>query len=152
MRAIDSNWTWTGRVGSSAKEGRFRLLLLASPIAISACTVGHLSGDILDDPRNPRPANYKPDILAMLRVYLNDPSQIKDAYISEPMMQSIGERRRFVVCLRLNAKKGDGQYGGDKEYVVIFVRGRLDQMIDAKPEQCQTAEYQPFPEAQAITR
>jgi hypothetical protein len=152
MRSVDSNWMRAGRVGSSAKVGRVRGLLLASAFAVSACTVGHLSGDLVEDPRNPRPANYKPDILALLRVYLSDPTQIKDAGISEPMLQSIAERRRYVVCLRLNAKKGDGQYAGDKEYVVIFATGRLDQMVEAKPDQCSTAEYQPFPEAQTLTR
>jgi hypothetical protein len=149
---VDSNWMRAGRVVRSAKGGQVLGLLAACAFALSACTVGRLSGDLVEDPRNPRPANYRPDILALLRVYLNDPTQIKDASISEPMLQSVGERRRYVVCLRLNAKKGDGQYAGDKEYVVIFVTGRLDQMVEAKPEQCQAAEYQPFPEAQTLTR
>ena len=125
--------------------------LLSSALALSACTVAQLSGDG-GGPRNPPPVNYKPEILAMLRVYLNDPTQIRDAGISEPMLQAVDSRNRYVVCVRLNARNSDGQYAGPKEYAAVFLAGRLDQMIAAKPEQCGTAEYQPFPEAQTLAR
>jgi hypothetical protein len=39
-----------------------------------------------------------------------------------------------------------------KQYAAIFVAGRLDQMVEAKPEECAKAEYQPFPEAETLTR
>jgi hypothetical protein len=39
-----------------------------------------------------------------------------------------------------------------KQYLAIFVAGRLDQMIEAKPEECAAAEYQPFPEAEKLSR
>lgn len=57
-----------------------------------------------------------------------------------------------MVCLRLNAKKSDGQYAGTKQYLAVFVDGRLDQMIEAKPEDCAGVEYRPFPEAEALSR
>jgi len=141
----------------NGRVGRFcaACLLLAVATAMGGCTVGHLLGDDsgkADDPRNPRPVNYKPDIVATLRVYLNNPLEITDASVSEPLLQSIGGYDRYVVCVRLNAKKSDGQFTGAKEYVAVFVNGRLDRMIDAKPEQCSTAQYQPFPEAQARAR
>jgi hypothetical protein len=128
-------------------------LLLAGAAAIGACSVGRLSGD--DSP--PLPSNlqegiYKPDILAMLRVYLNDPTQIRDAAIAEPTLQPVGSGQRYVVCLRLNAKKGNGEYAGSKDYAAIFVAGRLDQLIEAKGDQCVTADYRPFPEAEKLTR
>jgi len=127
-------------------------VLVSCAVALGSCTVAQLSGDDTGPPRNPAPVNYKPEILAMLRVYLNDPTQIRDAGISEPMLQKVEDRNRYVVCLRLNAKNSDGQYVGPKEYAAIFLAGRLDQMLAAKPEQCSTAEYQPFPEAQTLTR
>jgi hypothetical protein len=144
-------------VGSGAKGGRWRAecLLLAAGIAVSACTVGHLTGDDggrVDDPRNPRPANYKSDLIAMLRVYLNNPTQIRDASLSEPMLASVVGRNRYIVCLRLDAKRSSGQYTGSREYIAIFLAGRLDQLVDAKAEQCKAAEYQPFPEAETPTR
>jgi hypothetical protein len=105
-----------------------------------------------DDLRNPRPANYKSDIVAMLRVYLNNPTEIREASVSEPILQSISDRKRYVVCIRLDARRSDGPYTGVKEYVAVFLSGRLDQLIDAKPEQCSAADYQPFPEAETVKR
>jgi hypothetical protein len=130
-------------------------LLVAAVMAVSACTVGHLiseDGGRVDDPRNPRPANYKSDLIAMLRVYLNNPTQIRDASLSEPMLASVVGRNRYIVCLRLDAKRSSGQYTGSREYIAIFLAGRLDQLVDAKAEQCKAAEYQPFPEAETPTR
>ena len=103
-----------------------RGLLLAAALALGACT-GRLSEDgaRLDDP-NLRPANYRPEILAMLRVYLQDPTGIRDAGVSQPVLQSVGEVNRYIVCLQLNAKKGQGQYAGRKEYAAIFLRGIQD--------------------------
>jgi hypothetical protein len=145
------------RVVSDATAGRSGLtcLLLAAAVMLCACTVARLSGDDTNDagdPRNPQPANYRSDILAMLRVYLNNPTEIRDAGISAPMLMRVGPRDRYVVCLRLNAKKGDGGYVGSKDYAAVFVAGRLDQLIDARQEQCGAAEFQPFPEAEKLGR
>jgi hypothetical protein len=128
-------------------------LLVAGAAAIGSCSVGRLSGD--DTPARPsnlQEAIYKPDILAMLRVYLSDPTQIRDAAISEPTLQQIGSGERYVVCVRLNAKKSNGEYAGSKDYAAVFVAGRLDQMIEAKGDQCVTADYRPFPEAEKLSR
>ena len=142
--------------GGKGGRGRAECLLLATAIAVSACTVGRLTGDdggSVDDPRNPRPVNYKSDLVAMLRVYLNNPTQIKDASLSEPMLFPVaGGRNRYVICLRLDARRSNGQYTGNKEYIAVFLAGRLDQLVDAKAEQCKAAEYQPFPEAETLVR
>ena len=145
------------RLVSDAKAGRSGLtcLVLAAAVILCACTVARLSGDDANDagdPRNPQPTNYRSDILAMLRVYLNNPTEIRDAAISAPMLMRIGLRDRYVVCLRLNARKGDGGYVGSKDYAAVFVAGRPDQLIDAKGEQCGATEYQPFPEAEKLVR
>jgi hypothetical protein len=125
-------------------------LLLAGAVAIGACSLGRLTGDDSgpDDPPDVSEASYKPDILAALRVYINDPTQIRDAAISQP----IGRTKRYLICLRLNAKKSNGEYACDKEYAAIFVAGRLDQLIEAKPDQCATAAFRPFPEAEKLSR
>jgi hypothetical protein len=130
-----------------------RPLVLLSPFALALCAcAGQPAGGARDDLANPRPQNYKSDILAMLHVYLRDPTQIRDASASEPTLQPIGRTNRYVVCLRFNAKKSNGEYAGLKRYAAIFVGGRLDQMVEAKPEECAKAEYQPFPEAETLTR
>jgi len=127
------------------------LLLPTLALGLSACT-GHVASGGRNDLANVPPQNYKSDILAMLHVYLRDPTQIRDAAAAEPTLQSIGTTRRYVVCLRFNAKKSNGEYAGPKQYAAIFVAGRLDQMVEAKPEECAKAEYQPFPEAERLTR
>jgi len=127
---------------------------LAAAVALAACTVARLSGDEPndgEDPRNPQPANYRSEILAALRIYLNNPVEIRDAGISAPLLMRIGLRDRYVVCLRLNARKSEG-FVGSKDYVAVFVAGRLDQVVEAKREQCATAEFQPFPEAEKLAR
>jgi hypothetical protein len=126
-------------------------LLVAVGAAVGACSVGRLTGDDpgpSDDTLDINEAAYKPDILAMLRVYINDPTQMRDATISQPM----GRQQRFRVCLQLNAKNRAGEYPGVKDYVAIFVASRLDQLVEAKPEQCSSASYRPFPEAEKLTR
>src|SRR6266403_2131895 len=87
---------------------RLGALLLAFALTFSACTVGRLKEDPSRESTNPRPENYKSDILAMLHVYLRDPTQIRDAAASEPKLQLVGQRTRYVVCLRFNAKKSNG--------------------------------------------
>jgi hypothetical protein len=138
-----------GKATVSRTGRRFgpRLLLFAFALALSAC-----AGARNREVRDPRPENYKPDILAMLHVYLRDPTQIRDAAASEPTPVLVGTTNRYVVCLRFNAKKSGGEYAGLKQYMAIFVAGRLDQMVEAKPEQCAAADYQPFPEAEKLTR
>jgi len=142
------------RVGNRGRSTQLCMLLVAATV-LSGCTVARLStddNDGLEDPRNPQPTNYRSDVLATLRIYLNNPTEIKDASISSPMLMRIGTRDRYGVCLRLNARKVSGEYIGNKEYVAIFVAGRLDQLIDSKREQCATADFQPFPEAEKLAR
>jgi hypothetical protein len=107
------------------------------------------------------PQNYKSEILSLMRTYLNDPSQIRDAFISEPMIKAIEGVNRYCVCLRYNAKKGSGQYAGSKDNLVTFRQGRLDRILDATRdprdareirEQCKDVVMQPFGELGRLTR
>jgi len=131
-------------------RARVEGLVVAVALALSACTGGHLRGE--GGSGGPRPENYKSDILAMLHVYFRDATQIRDAAASEPKLHLVGQRNRYVVCLRLNAKKSDGEYAGVKQYLAVFSGGRLDEMVEAKPEDCAGAEYRPFPEAEKLSR
>src|SRR5215470_2144802 len=139
---------------SDAGRSGLTCLLLAAAVVLAACTVARLAGDEPsdgEDPSNPQPTNYRTEMLAALRIYLNTPTEIREAGISAPVLMRIGLRDRYVVCLRLNARKGEG-FVGPKEYVAVFVAGRLDQVIDAKRDQCGTAEYLPYPEAEKLGR
>ena len=107
------------------------------------------------------PENYRAEILSFMRSYLNDPSQIRDAYISEPVLKIVEGGNRYVVCLRYNAKRGDGRYAGNKDSIMTFRRGRLDHIIDGAREpregrdireQCKDVALKPFPELERLTR
>jgi hypothetical protein len=98
------------------------------------------------------PTNPKADILALLRTYLNNPTGIRDAAISQPALKQVGIVRRYVVCVRFNARNSDGKYTGVKDRPAIFVGGRLDQISEVARDLCADAEYKPFPEAEALTR
>jgi hypothetical protein len=98
------------------------------------------------------PANYRADVVAFMRIYLNDPSGVRDAQISEPELRDIDHSSRYSVCLRYNARKTGGQYAGSKDSLIVFSDGRLDRIIDNGRERCRSAAYQPFPELERMTR
>jgi|SRR5665213_394024 len=95
---------------------------------------------------------YKTDIIALMRTYLNDPSGVRDAFISEPALRPIENAERYTICLRYTARKGGGQYAASKDSVVIFREGRVDHIVDTVREMCKDAAYQPFPELEHLTR
>jgi hypothetical protein len=128
-----------------------RGILVCAALAVSAC------GGVHNQPReraepNIAPVNYKSEIQAFLRTYLNDPTNIRSAFISEPALMRIGGVERYVSCLKFNARKSGGEYEGSKERLVLFLAGRLDTMLMAKPDQCAKAAYQPFPEIERLSR
>jgi hypothetical protein len=126
-----------------------RAAMLASALVLVACSSDQAV--IVSDP-NIMPQNYRSDILAFLRTYLNDPTRIRTASISDIALRDAGRGQRYAVCLRFNARKSNGEYDGLKERIVFFLSGRLDTMAEARREQCANADYQPFPELEALTR
>ena len=105
--------------------------------------------------QNVYPADYKRDLLAYLRTYLNDPSQIRGAAVSPPQRKLVGPGERFVTCVRYKARKSDGQYAASKDGVAVYVSGKLDRFFDtpaAVREPCKDAAFAPFPELEKLTR
>ena len=107
------------------------------------------------------PQNYKTEILSLMRTYLNDPTNVRDAVVSEPAIKSFDGADRYVVCLRYNAKKIGGQYAGNKEAIMTFRQGRLDRIVDAirdpretrqARELCKDMALKPFAELEHLTR
>jgi hypothetical protein len=99
---------------------------------------------------NSSPANYKADVIGLVRTTVGDPTNIRDAYISEPALKLSGAENRYVVCVRFNGKGRDGQYMGPKEKMVVYFGGSPNQYVDATPDKCGGANYQPFPELEAL--
>jgi hypothetical protein len=102
--------------------------------------------------KTPPAPGYKSDIVALMRTYLNDPSGVRDAFISEPTLRSLENTERITVCLRYTARKDGGQYAPSKDSLVMFREGRVDHIVDAARETCKDAAYEPFPELERLKR
>jgi hypothetical protein len=100
----------------------------------------------------PFPANYKTEILAFLKTYLNNPVGVHEAVIAEPVQRTVGGRPRYVSCLRFAERQSDGTYREARERAVLFVDGRLDRIIPNGAEECAGAAYVGFPELEKLTR
>ena len=104
--------------------------------------------------QNVFPQNYKQDLLAFLRTYLNDPNHIREAGVSQPQLKKAGPGDRYIACVRFNARSG-GKYAGIKEGAAVYVSAKLDRFVDGKQEvqlYCKDAAYAPFPELERLTR
>ena len=141
------------RLGISAK----RVATLMLPIALAACSSGgegrsfSLFGDKPDTPQS-FPGNYRPELLAFMKTYLNNPVGVRDAAMAEPVMRDVNGKMRYVSCLRYSARESDGSYREPRERAVLFVNGRLDRMIEKADELCAGVALAPFPELEKMTR
>jgi hypothetical protein len=133
---------------------RRSVLLLALSLAGCGKTLDELSSDQRKaawTAANVYPAEYRGELVAYLRTYLNDPTGIRDAAISEPAIKPIGPGDRYVVCVRFNPKSGGG-YAGLKDHLVIYAGGKLDRYLETAGESCKDAAYAAFPELERLTR
>ncbi|WP_315726110.1 MULTISPECIES: hypothetical protein [unclassified Bradyrhizobium] len=100
----------------------------------------------------PFPANYRSEVLAYLRTYLNNPVGVRDGVMAEPVQRTVGGRLRYVSCLRYAARDSDGSYPPAKDRAAIYVDGRFDRLIEDAGELCAGSTYAPFPELASLTR
>jgi hypothetical protein len=126
--------------------------LIIMALALSACAGGHHGTD--EEGINAYPTDYKTDILAAMRVYLSDPTAIRDASISEPVLKSatLTMPSRYMLCVRFNPKKTATVYEGMREVAAVFVAGRFDQFIETPKDICAGVTYAPFPELEKLSR
>ena len=125
-------------------------LVVGLTFALGAC--GHLGADA-DSDINVYPANYKSDIISAMHAYLNNPTGIRDAAISEPMLKSVANSTRYVVCVQFNAKmNANGGYAGDKVYAAVFLGGHFDRFVEQAREPCAGVSFTPFPELEKLPR
>jgi hypothetical protein len=131
-------------------------LLIVVTLLLGSCAghhsgLGGQSGD--DGAPQVYPDNYKSEMLAAMHAYLNDPTGIRDAAISPPMLKPVANGTRYVVCLRFNGKENNGAYyAGDKLIAAEFRDGRFDDFLDAAAsrEPCGGVTFQPFPELEQL--
>lgn len=140
---------------SVTDAGRIGILLLAACLA--GCAGSGNDGLAYTADRGvenqPFPVNYRAELLAFLRTYLNEPRGVREAAIAEPMQRKVGGRLRYVVCLRFNARSSiGGPYAGMKERAAVYIDGRLDRLIETPEDLCAGATYAAFPELEKLTR
>jgi hypothetical protein len=136
------------------------VLIVSAAFALAGCGGVELSGwnvfEKSNDPwkvePNKYPIDYKNDVLKFLRTDLNDPTNIRGAFVTDPTLTQFGSESRYAVCLRYNARGIDGKYQGSKDTIAIFYGAAINQIRDATKEECGAAIYRPFPELEALKR
>lgn len=132
-----------------------RLLICLPLLALAACAGGEdtyfSSSRLGRGVAQPMPTNHRADIIAFMRTYLNDPSGVREAGITEPFQKDAGGLRRYVVCLRYDARDFNGRYVG-AERAALFLDGRFDMMQDRAGETCAGQAYAAFPELERLSR
>jgi hypothetical protein len=133
-----------------------RWLILLLPLLVAGCSSDYAyQREASLQAHSVYPQSYRAEILALMRTYLNDPTGVRDAYVSEPAQRTIEGINRYFSCVRYTAKKVGGQYAPSKDSLVLFRSGRLERVVDSEimaRGQCKDAAYVPFPELQQMTR
>jgi hypothetical protein len=140
-------------LGISAKRAAILLL----PIALAACASSDEGRSIsfTDDrgvANQPFPDNYRAELLAFMKTYLNNPVGVHDAAMAEPVQRTVGGRLRYVSCLRFTPRESDGSYRNSRERAVLYVDGRLDRVVENASDVCAGAVFAPFPDLEKMTR
>ncbi|MGN6460652.1 MAG: hypothetical protein ACTHLY_05535 [Pseudolabrys sp.] len=152
----------------------FALLIAACALTGCSTTSDEPSSAELEAIRqsqNVFPQNYRADIIAFMRNYLNDPTGVRSAGVSQPKVKDLPTGTRYASCLRFDARNSTGRYMGVKTALVVFISGRLDRFTEApsnRPaaqgeerevqrggevrEACKDAAYAPFPELEKMAR
>ena len=135
-----------------------RWLALVAVLMVGGCAteVGPTPAELKAqwEAQNVFPRNYRTDLMAFMRTYLNDPTHVRGAAVSQPQLKPIGPGERYVACVRYNARL-DGKYAGSKDGAATYVSGKLDRFLDTPievREMCKDVTYGPFPELETLTR
>jgi hypothetical protein len=140
-----------------------RWVVLGAALVLVGCAskdIGPTQAELAQtwESQNVYPTNYKADLLAVLRTYLNDPTHVRNASVSQPQLKQLGpnERgQRYVVCVRYTARNSEGKYMPPREGAATFVSGKLDRFFDVPPqarEPCKDAVFAPFFELEKLSR
>jgi hypothetical protein len=139
-------------LGISAKRAAILLL----PITLAACAADDSRSITYTDDRGvanqPYPNNYRAELLAFMKTYLNNPVGVHNAAMAEPVQRTVGGRLRYVSCLRFAPRESDGSYREVRERAILYVDGRLDRVVENASDSCAGAVYAPFPELEKLTR
>jgi hypothetical protein len=132
-------------------------MVMLLPIALAACAGSDDGASISytsdrDGISQPVPTDYRTQLLAFMKTYLNDPVGVHDAMMAEPVERPVGGQQHYVSCLRFTPRESDGSYGQLRERAIVFVDGRLDHVVENAGEICAGVTYAPFPALEKMTR
>ena len=119
---------------------RAGMVLVMAAVALGGCSARKEQQAV--DP-NVLPTNYRSTLVAFLRQSLTNRADFRGAMISEPVLKPVGPSQHYVVCIQFNPRSQI------KTKAAVFLSGQMTQFIDATPEQCADAAYQPFKELDA---
>jgi ABC-type Fe3+-hydroxamate transport system substrate-binding protein len=122
-------------------------LLMALTVALSACASDSKRENL--DP-NIFPTNYKQEVLDTLARTIDDPANVRDASISDPVLAAVEKDQRYTICVRYNGRNLRQQYAGSTDRIGYFYGGHLNQLVEASKGQCAAAAYKPFPELEHL--
>jgi hypothetical protein len=132
------------------------LAILLLPLALAGCLGNDDTRGIsfVEDSNEAQafPTSYKPEVLAFMHTYLNNPVGVREAQIAEPVQRTVGGRVRYVACLHYAEKQSDGTYREPRDRAIVFVNGRLDRIIANPSDECAGAVYAAFPELEKMQR
>src|SRR3984957_722425 len=103
------------------------MAILLLPIVLAGCAGGDdaaRSISYTDDrgvANQPYPNNYRTELLAFMKTYLNNPVGVHDALMADPVQRTVGGRLRYVSCLRFSPKESDGSYREPRERAIVYV-------------------------------
>jgi hypothetical protein len=119
------------------------MFLFMAAAALAGCSsFGKAQQTAGPDP-NIFPANYRSTLVEFLRRSLTDRPDFRGAMISEPAIKPVEASQHYVVCIQFSPQSKI------KTKAAVFLSGQMTQFVDAAPEQCADAAYQPFKELDA---
>jgi hypothetical protein len=118
---------------------------LLAATAVAACSgLSSSSNPSPENDGNVFPDQYQLKIAKYLRTELLDNADFHGAFISPLAVKPVGASHRYVACVRFNPKSKI------KDKAAVFLSGSLTQFVDATPDQCGDAQYQPFRELDSV--
>ncbi len=111
---------------------------------LAGCSSSSKTQTAAPDPNIP-PASYRSTLVAFLRQSLTNRADFRGAMISEPAIKPVEGSQHYVVCVQFNP------HSQIKTKAAVFLSGQMTQFVDAAPEQCDGAAYQPFKELDAAS-
>jgi hypothetical protein len=133
---------------------RLGFVLMAAALLLAGCSNSLTDSFTFLEPkekpikRDLFPADFKQQFLHVVPSIVAEQRGIRDAYYSDPVLDP--SANTYASCVRFNPRDGAGQYLGNKEYVVYYYNGVINQVVPGSSEQCRAASYKPFPELEKL--